>query len=64
ARSENELRALLFGALQNPARLAARRAALIREMFGCTLDGFSSRRVAEQLGKLAAASHDCCSSSA
>ncbi|QQS42012.1 MAG: hypothetical protein IPM63_03440 [Acidobacteriota bacterium] len=54
ARSPEEMRSLIEDALANPGLNADKRKALIGKMFGDTLDGRSSERVAEVLLELAA----------
>jgi hypothetical protein len=51
--SEEELRAMLRRALAEPASGSAERKALIKDMFGDTLDGYSGLRVADRLMQLA-----------
>ncbi|HEX6127083.1 MAG TPA: hypothetical protein VFZ23_17050 [Pyrinomonadaceae bacterium] len=53
ARSEQQMRDLIWGSLRNPENGRAQRKKLIDDMFGDTLDGNSSRRVAETLVRLA-----------
>jgi hypothetical protein len=53
ARSEEELRDLLIQGLTNPSIDSANRQRLIREMFGDTLDGRASSRIADYLIELA-----------
>jgi hypothetical protein len=53
ARSEREMSELIFDSLDNPAKGSSERRELIRRMFGDTLDGKSSIRVAETLARLA-----------
>jgi hypothetical protein len=53
ARSEAELEALLRQALATPQARAGARRAFLAQMFGDTLDGHSSDRVAAQLLDLA-----------
>jgi len=48
-KSQDEMRDALAAALARPEQLRAGRKALIRSMFGNTLDGNSGRRVAERL---------------
>lgn len=49
ARTQDELRNLVDEALKNPSAHASERRALIEKMFGATLDGKSSERVARAL---------------
>lgn len=53
AASEDELRKMLRRALTNPEVDRSERRALIKTMFGGTLDGYSGLRVADRLMKLA-----------
>lgn len=53
ARTEDELKQLLEGALEHPERCRQQRRALIRRFFGDTLDGRSASRVAARLLELA-----------
>ena len=53
ARSEQELREMILECLRNPAARTHERRMLISEMFGDTLDGCSSTRVADTLLRLA-----------
>ena len=53
ARSEQELREMILECLRNPAARSHERRMLISEMFGDTLDGCSSTRVADTLLRLA-----------
>jgi hypothetical protein len=53
ARSEDQMRRALRTALTNPTADSDRRRALVRSMFGDTLDGYSALRVAECLSRLA-----------
>ena len=55
ARSESDMRDMLARGLKEPDADSVHRRALIKEMFGNTLDGCSGMRVAEQLIKLAQA---------
>ncbi|MGH9364475.1 MAG: hypothetical protein ACRD1B_04310 [Thermoanaerobaculia bacterium] len=57
AGSESEMRALLCKALTDPRAGSAKRQALMRRMFGDTLDGRSGARVATRLATLAAGAH-------
>jgi hypothetical protein len=52
AASESELELMLHAALVNPAAYRSQRRALIRSMFGDTLDGYSNLRIADRLVKL------------
>jgi hypothetical protein len=52
AQSENEMRTLLRKGLTEPQADSANRRELLKQMFGDTLDGYSSVRVASQLVKL------------
>ena len=53
ARSQQELREMILECLRNPAARTHERRMLISEMFGDTLDGCSSTRVADTLLRLA-----------
>ena len=55
ARSEAEMTSMLRDALTAPGRDSARRAALLKNFFGDTLDGQCGHRVAEILSRLASA---------
>lgn len=55
ARSEREMLEFLRSSLEHPATESAERKNLISEMFGNTLDGKSSVRVADTLLQLAGA---------
>lgn len=56
ANSENELANMIRSALANPGERSPQRKQLIKNMFGSTLDGRSSQRVADTLVSLAAGS--------
>jgi hypothetical protein len=53
ASSEDEMRKMIIHALDNPATFSANRRALVENMFGHRLDGYSGTRVAHCLIKLA-----------
>jgi hypothetical protein len=53
AKSESELRVMLRKALTEPQMGSKQRQALIKDMFGHTLDGYSGLRVADRLIQLA-----------
>lgn len=53
AESEDDMRQLLIMSLTEPSRASGKRAALLKRMFGNTLDGGSGRRIAEQLLSIA-----------
>jgi hypothetical protein len=53
AHREKDLPNLIRRALERPQKHSAQRRALLEQMFGTTLDGRSSNRIAETLIKLA-----------
>jgi hypothetical protein len=54
ASSREEMKKMLINALANPGERSKERAALMKKMFGNTLDGQSANRVADALLKIAA----------
>jgi hypothetical protein len=54
AKSRDEMKQMIFRALENPAEQGAARRLLVEKMFGATLDGKSGWRAADKLIELAA----------
>jgi hypothetical protein len=53
ARSRDEIESMILSALANPRARSAERKKLVEKMFGSTLDGYSGKRVADVLLRLA-----------